>query len=54
MKIKVEFDVECCDDCLFYYYAYLSDACVLLKTEIDYQYAKDNIHPNCPFVGDDE
>ena len=54
MKIKIDVDVECCDECLFYYYSDLHDVCTMLKVEIPFEYAKDNIHPRCPFVGDDE
>lgn len=50
MRIKVNVDIDNCDDCPFYYYSDLRDVCTKLNEEIPYEEAIEGIHPNCPFV----
>lgn len=54
MNVKLDFEVGCCDDCMFYYYSDLHDVCTQLKIEIPYSEAEKSIHPQCPFLGDDD
>lgn len=50
MKVKVEFETDCCDDCRFYYYSDLRDVSILLGEEIPYEEAIETININCPFL----
>lgn len=54
MIVKLNFKVDCCDDCMFYYYSDLVDVCTQLKIEIPFTEAEKGIHPQCPFLGDDD
>ena len=47
MKVRVDIDIDCCDDCPFCVYNDLSDNCVLSDDKLYYPDAFDNIPGNC-------
>ena len=48
MKVRVDVDTDCCDDCPFLVYEQCEDVCVLADDEIEYPFAFNEIPKNCP------
>ena len=48
MKVMVEVNVDCCDDCPFLVYTHEEDLCTLSEEGVDYPSAFDEIPLNCP------
>lgn len=52
MKVNVEVDTNCCDDCPFYIYCSYEDCCVLADIEVTYEDSLSKIPEKCPLLNE--
>lgn len=54
MKISIEINTDCCDNCPFLVYTHEEDLCVLSDERKDYPSAFDSIPEDCPLKTKDK
>ena len=54
MRINVEVNTNCCDDCPFLVYTHEEDLCTLSEDNVEYPFAFNNIPRNCPLKNENQ